>query len=162
MNFADVYTVLIPYGGVGHHALVTPKNAHAKFIFLSLETHIVILVLYILSVNLSKGAIIQMFLRILKFGWARHATIAVGVILILQTIAIFITISFQCNPLSVVWATLERDSCIDIQEFFAYASIPNIVTDLAILVLPLPNIWKMNASVQLKIGITITLLTGSM
>lgn len=154
--------MLIPYGGVGHHTIVTPKNAPAKFRFLSLEAHLIIPVLYILSVNLSKGAIVQMFLRILKTGWARHATIAVGVILILQTIAILLTIIFQCQPLSTVWTTLKRDSCIDIQSFFAYSSIPNIVTDIAILVLPLPSIWNMNASVQLKFGITITLLTGSM
>lgn len=147
---------------MGHHTIVTPKNFPAKFKFLSLESHLIVPILYIFSVNLSKGAIIQMFLRILKIGWARHCTITVGVILILQTIAILFTILFQCEPISTVWTTIRRDSCIDIQSFFAYTSIPNIVTDMAILVLPLPCIWKLNASVQLKIGITITILTGSM
>ncbi|TVY82375.1 hypothetical protein LSUE1_G004903 [Lachnellula suecica] len=158
---AVVLMLMIPYGGVGHHTLVTAMNDPGKFVFLSKASLLVTPILYIFAVNLSKGAIIQMFLRIFTVGPARQVTQVVGVLLILQTIAIFFTIIFQCKPVSLLWTATERGTCIDTQKFFAYTSIPNIITDLAILVLPMPTIWNLKATLQLKIGITITLLTAS-
>ncbi|KAF4632946.1 hypothetical protein G7Y89_g5178 [Cudoniella acicularis] len=153
--------LMIPYGGVGHHTLVTALDDPGKFVFLSKASLLITPILYICAVNLSKGAIVQLFLRIFTLGWTRHVAHLIGVILIAQTIAIVFTVIFQCKPVSLIWTTAERGSCIDTQEFFAYTSIPNVITDFAMLVLPLPTIWNMKATVQLKIGVTITLLTAS-
>ncbi|CAG8952790.1 hypothetical protein HYFRA_00009035 [Hymenoscyphus fraxineus] len=153
--------LLIPYGGVGHHTLVVAQKSPEKFPFLGSTALIIGPALYIFAVNLSKGAILQMFLRIFTVGWARRLTKVVGVILILQTVVIFFTLIFQCKPISLIWKSLERNSCIDIGKFFAYASIPNIATDLAMLILPMPTIWNLKATVQLKLCITLTILTAS-
>jgi len=153
--------LMVPYGGVGHHTLYTAETDPGKFVFLSQASLLITPSLYIFAVNLSKGAIIQMFRRIFTVGPARQVAFVVGILLILQTIAIFFTIVFQCKPVSLLWTKTERGSCIDTQKFFAYTSIPNIATDLAILILPMPTIWNLKATVRLKIGITITLLTAS-
>ncbi|KAF7949127.1 hypothetical protein EAE96_008296 [Botrytis aclada] len=157
-----ILMLMIPYGGVGHHSLVTLREDPSKFIFLSEVSLLVAPILYVFAVNLSKLAIVAMFLRIFTIGWARQVTKCVGVLLIIQAFALFFTIVFQCKPVHLLWTRIDnRDTCLDIKAFFAYASIPNIITDLVLLLTPLPTIWNLKATLQLKIGVTVTLFTAS-
>jgi hypothetical protein len=45
---------------------------------------------------------------------------------------------------------------------FRYGSIPNIVTDVVMLILPMPLIWGLHVSTKVKIGLLVTFLLGSM
>jgi hypothetical protein len=45
---------------------------------------------------------------------------------------------------------------------YTWFSIPNLVTDVAMLALPLPAIWTLKMSRGQKVGLTLTFLTGSM
>jgi hypothetical protein len=45
---------------------------------------------------------------------------------------------------------------------FRYGSIPNIVTDVMMLILPMPLIWSLHVSPKVKIGLLVTFLLGSM
>ncbi|KAL8957176.1 MAG: hypothetical protein Q9193_005487, partial [Seirophora villosa] len=50
--------------------------------------------------------------------------------------------------------------CIDELTFARYTSIPNVVTGFAMLILPLPMVWRLKISVQQKIALTATFLHG--
>ena len=68
-----------------------------------------------------------------------------------------------CNPFKANWEpTLPGAKCIDKENFFRYGSVPNIVTDLAMLIIPIPVVWGLKASTRMKIGLTITFVIGSM
>ncbi|KAL2041445.1 hypothetical protein N7G274_005827 [Stereocaulon virgatum] len=43
---------------------------------------------------------------------------------------------------------------------YRYISIPNLVTDVVILILPLHVVWHLHAGVAQKIGLTVTFMTG--
>jgi hypothetical protein len=45
---------------------------------------------------------------------------------------------------------------------FRYGSIPNLVTDVVVLILPLPLVWGLHVSSKEKIGLLVTFLLGSM
>lgn len=102
-DIIDVFIVMVPRAGVGHHTLRIALNHPEYFTFLSQVSLLIAPILYIFAVNLSKGAILQLFLRIFTVGWARKGTYVVGVLLILQSTALFFAVIFQCKPVSAIW-----------------------------------------------------------
>ena len=77
-------------------------------------------------------------------------------------IASVFTIIFQCKPVAFAWdKTINGGKCINTLAYFRYATIPNIITDAAMLISPLPTIWKLQTSNAQKIGLTAVFLTGS-
>ena len=76
--------------------------------------------------------------------------------------SVFVVI-FQCKPIALAWdKTIEGGSCIDMVAFFRYSIIPDIVTDVGMLILPLPIVWNLHASFAQRAGLTAVFLTGSM
>lgn len=68
-----------------------------------------------------------------------------------------------CRPFKFNWdRTLPGGSCYNEAAFYAWGSLPNILTDIAILIIPLPVIWKLQTSKNMKIGLILTFLTASM
>jgi hypothetical protein len=148
--------------GVGRHTLPVLMESFDKIVFLGKDSLLIVPVLYSFAVALSKLAIINLFLRIFTVGPARIVTWAIGVIIVLQTIACVFATIFQCTPIHLLWSATDRGNCLHTKALFQYASIPNVATDLAMLILPMPTIWKLKTTAQIKIGVTITLLTASM
>lgn len=52
--------------------------------------------------------------------------------------------------------------CISQAYLFRYGSIPNIVTDVPLLILPMPLVWKLHVSAKVKAGLFVTFLLGGM
>ncbi|KAK4693586.1 hypothetical protein P7C71_g3843, partial [Lecanoromycetidae sp. Uapishka_2] len=46
--------------------------------------------------------------------------------------------------------------------FTRWPSLPNILSDVVMLILPMPTIWNLHLKPQLKIGLIITILAGSL
>jgi len=156
-----VCIVSIPYAGVGRHTLAVVIEDVHKVKALGIDSLLVAPILYTLAIFLSKSAILNLFLHIFTMGVARKLTYAVYLTVILQTIAFIFAAIFQCSPISLLWTTTTRGNCINTQALFMYSSIPNIITDLVMLVLPLPTIWNLKAATHVKVGVTLTLLTAS-
>ncbi|KID96524.1 hypothetical protein MAJ_07460, partial [Metarhizium majus ARSEF 297] len=70
---------------------------------------------------------------------------------------------FGCTPFSAHWGTAEEQAahCIDTEALFVWGSFPNIVTDVVLLVLPMPIVWGLHASVRLRLVLVLTFLFGS-
>lgn len=111
---------------------------------------------------LPKLTILILYLRVLREKWARRITWVVAVFVILNTIANFLTAAFICRPFAANWDKSIPGHCGDNMAFLRCVSIPNIVTDLAILVLPLPTLYRLQISTAKKIGLTLTFLTGGL
>lgn len=152
--------------GVGKHTLaifktnpnwVTGYHRQAAAVDL-----IAVPITYLFAITLSKMAILHLFLQIFKFGFSRVVIYIVGAIVVVQCIVCTVVTIMQCNPVNLVWNSIVRKTCINVTEFFRLSAIPNIITDLVMLVMPLPQVWQLNAPTRVKVGITITLLTASM
>lgn len=86
-------------------------------------------------------------------------------ILIAVTVITWITWSFialfLCRPVSFYWDRLiPHGECTNINHF--WRSIPpfNIATDLVTMILPLPTIWRLEASRMKRVGVIGIFLTG--
>ena len=74
-----------------------------------------------------------------------------------------VIVIFQCKQIALAWdKSIEGGSCIDMVAFFRYSIIPDIITDVTMLILPLPIVWNLHASITQRVGLTVTFLTGSM
>lgn len=70
---------------------------------------------------------------------------------------------FYCNPISDFWSpTASTQSCIDANKFYIGNAIPNILMDVAILIVPMRKVWGLHVSTSSKIGISGMFLLGSL
>lgn len=70
----------------------------------------------------------------------------------------------QCKPIEGNWELL-RDppaKCISQKNFFIGISVPNIITDVAILCLPVNKVWQLQMSRKLKAAISGLFLLGGL
>jgi hypothetical protein len=150
----------VKYGGVGHHLYYVFKQQRIQWIK---SAYLVIASLYIVSVSLPKLAIIYIYLQIFMDRLSRLCCWATVFVLVVGPATGVFLIAFQCTPVGYLWnKTIPGGHCIDQALFFRYGSLPNIITDVVMLILPIPLIWTLRASVKVKIGLLLTFLVGSM
>lgn len=104
-----------------------------------------------------------MYLRIFTERPQRLATYIIGITEILSCLIITILCLVQCIPMSYFWNKNQKGHCpVSTEGLFRASSIPNIVTDFAMLILPMPIVYKLHAKTNVKIGLFFTFLTGSL
>ena len=75
----------------------------------------------------------------------------------------FLVIVLQCFPLYGFWdKTIDAYCPVDDYKFFMGNSIPNIVTDVAILATPIPSVWKLKISRGQKISLSAIFVLGGL
>lgn len=118
---------------------------------------------YLPAVVLPKLAILVLYLRIFTERTGRTICWAVAALLIANCLGTMIAGFCMCIPLQYLWnRTIPGGHCININAWYRWSSLVNIITDVVMLILPLPTVWKIQSSRKIKIGLTITFATGSM
>ncbi|KAI9041022.1 uncharacterized protein KD926_007438 [Aspergillus affinis] len=70
--------------------------------------------------------------------------------------------AFVCWPIAYLWdKSIAGGHCINIPAFYRWGTLPNILIDLQMLILPQPVVWSLQIPKQVKFGLAATLLTGS-
>lgn len=117
---------------------------------------------YYPMVAVPKLAVLALYNRLLTLEPYRTIIRIIAAVLIVSAIVIVVMAMNLCHPFAANWNPyLPGASCLNQQAFYTYASLPNIVTDVAMLVLPMPVVWKLQASAKVKLGLVATFLTGS-
>lgn len=117
---------------------------------------------YYTLVAVPKLAVLALYNRLLTLEPYRTLIRIIAAVLILSAIVIVVMALNLCHPFEANWNPyLPGASCLNQQAFYTYASLPNIITDVSMLVLPLPVVWKLQASAKVKLGLVVTFLTGS-
>ena len=123
------------------------------------------LVLYGVSVALSKLAILLLYLRVFT-AQMRSFTVAlvlVGVVVIAAGVANTIAAILQCSPVPYAWdKTIDGGKCINDLAFARFMAIPNVVDGFVMLVMPIPLVWRLDLEIQQKVALTATFLHGIM
>jgi len=87
---------------------------------------------------------------------------AVSMIMIAWTIACLFATMFQCTPIAFSWdVTIIGGSCINYGAVVIGAGAINIFTDLTILVIPIPMVWRLHTSQRKKWQILFAFALGS-
>ncbi|KXT13540.1 hypothetical protein AC579_1395 [Pseudocercospora musae] len=121
-------------------------------------------VFYYLTVFFVKLSLMCLYLRLgneLR-GWFWHASLALLAVIVLHFITTVIVFSVQCIPMKKYWRPSTPGKCIDITAFFYSANIFTIITDLVMIALPMPIIWKIPRPKGQKVGIMAAFLVAGL
>ncbi|KAI0442665.1 hypothetical protein F4803DRAFT_350104 [Xylaria telfairii] len=151
----------VEQGGVGYHigylAETNPEAIPNFFKYL-----LAISAWYLVIVNLPKLAILVVYRRLFPQKPLLYLLYGLGFILIAAPFGSLIAVLAACHPFSANWGSAEVQAthCINKEALFVWNSFPNIVTDFVMLIIPLPIVWRLHATLQLKLGLTVTFLIG--
>lgn len=66
-----------------------------------------------------------------------------------------------CIPFAANWnPSIPGAKCVDWTKLYRWGILPNVFTDLGILVLPLPIVWNLQTTFRMKLGLTVTFAVG--
>ncbi|KAI0012435.1 hypothetical protein F4779DRAFT_65689 [Xylariaceae sp. FL0662B] len=103
-----------------------------------------------------------MYRRIFPTPMVRWGTVVLGTLVALWFLSITLVIIFQCSPVAKAWKTEVDGTRINLEYFFIGNSIPNILTDLAIICLPVYEVRKLQINKSEKVGLVIVFLLGGL
>ncbi|OTA54618.1 hypothetical protein K449DRAFT_389073 [Hypoxylon sp. EC38] len=153
----------VEQGALGYHiGYLTETNPVA--ITLLYKYLFAISMWYCATISLSKLAICIMYRRLFPQHSVSIVLCITAGVLICAPIATLITGFAACKPFSANWAPpeVQASKCINKEALFAWGTFPHIVTDVILLILPLPIIWRLRIKTKFKAALTVTFLIGSM
>lgn len=160
---SHLYLASVQKGAVGYHVgyLEETNPEHVELFFKYL---VVFSAWYYVTISISKVAICVMYRRLFPQRVVFIILCITVAILISTSIVSFTMDLAACRPFSANWAppAVQADQCLNKEALFIWSTFPNIVTDVVMLVLPLPIIWKLHTTAQLKVALTATFMVGSM
>lgn len=148
--------------GVGQHVLSVCLTDPEK-----LKTYATLLLPFSLFLNLgigfSKIAILGLYLRIFIHRRYVYTTYALIVIQVAAMIAALVVSAVLCLPLTHLTFPEDHPSghCINVPLFWQWGNLPQAITDFVILILPFPTLVNLKLTTRNKIGVIITMMTGS-
>ncbi|KAF7590962.1 hypothetical protein BBP40_002214 [Aspergillus hancockii] len=157
-----LYIVLLKVAGLGYHleyVMQTPEK------LVALQKGLVAnqILDFPFAVTPAKISILLFYVRIFDTPKFRIMAYAVGFIVVGHGIGVFFAAIFQCSPVQYAWdKTIKGGTCFDQQAFYRYVSPPNILTDVLILIMPLPFVWKLHTRLTQKLALTGVFLLGGL
>ncbi|KAF2438545.1 hypothetical protein P171DRAFT_491208 [Karstenula rhodostoma CBS 690.94] len=114
------------------------------------------------AITRSKLTILSLYLRIFSTRPYQIAAYLIATLIILTAIGAHISSLSICPPIAYQWdPTIPGGHCGNIMLAYQMVCVPNIATDIMMLLLPLPAVFKLRIGLAAKIGLLITFLTGS-
>ncbi|KAH6631346.1 hypothetical protein F5144DRAFT_531946 [Chaetomium tenue] len=142
--------------GMGLHADKVPMEKivqMAKFL-------VVAEILYIFNLVWTKIAILLMYYRIFHFPYFKKMAYGIGGFVVAWCITCTFLFIFICVPVEKLWYPDLPGHCIDQVGTWIANAASTILTDVAILFLPIPQVWKLQLRRPEKIGVTIAFCLG--
>ncbi|KAK3945719.1 putative integral membrane protein [Diplogelasinospora grovesii] len=152
----------VTVGGVGRHeAYVLQFEPQALKSWA--QTLFVTEFLYGLLIPLEKSSILLLYLRLFAIHrWFRITTYVLLAYIWMWGISESLVAIFQCHPVAYQWdKTIQGGTCIDQLSYYRWVSLPNVIHDIAMLILPMTVTWKLQTGIRQKIALSSVFLIGS-
>ncbi|RWA06353.1 hypothetical protein EKO27_g8750 [Xylaria grammica] len=154
-------------GTIGSHTDVDPEtgaiintpHGNRVLVFGSISA-----ILTVLALGNLKSSVVTFYRRIFIGEGFRAVSLAILVFIALWTTAFFFATVLECNRhnLNLIWKSLAifKGQCQKYKTIQLAHCATDIATDLVVLSLPLPPIWKLNMSVRRKLLLSLIFLIG--
>ena len=150
------------YAGVGRH-FAAWKQIDAGVTTVYFKYLLAVSFYYFFCVAWPKLAILALYLRLFTPRTYRIIVYVLAFIVAATGIVCSVMALNLCRPFEYNWnKEIPSGTCVDEQAFYRWGSLPNILTDLAMLVLPMPIVWRLHISANMKLGLTVAFLMGSL
>ncbi|KAL2827120.1 hypothetical protein BJY01DRAFT_255788 [Aspergillus pseudoustus] len=148
----------IRHGGVGLHQASVSTTALSNWAKFLLASSLV----YIYAVGFPKLAIVVLYITSFSSHRASKIICYITGITLCVSIAANTAAGFAiCRPLHALWDGGIAEHCFNINAWFRYGRVVNIVSDVVMLVLPVPHVVKLNLRPGVKLAVLATFLLGS-
>ncbi|KAH6857044.1 hypothetical protein B0I37DRAFT_89178 [Chaetomium sp. MPI-CAGE-AT-0009] len=156
-NFAVVGFIFAMHSaGMGIHA----DHVSMDSIVLMAKFLVVAEILYIFNLVWTKLAILLMYYRIFRFPYFKKMAYGIGGFVVAWCITCTFLFIFICVPVEKLWYPDLPGHCIDQVGTWIANAASTILTDVIILLLPIPQVWKLQLRKPEKIGVTIAFCLG--
>jgi hypothetical protein len=117
-------------------------------------------ILYVFNLVWTKLSILLMYYRIFHFPYFKRWAYIIGAFVVVWVICITFLFIFICVPVQKLWYPDLPGRCINQVGTWIANAVSTIATDLAILVLPMPQVWKLQLRLSEKIALTVAFSLG--
>ncbi|KAK8018791.1 hypothetical protein PG991_007981 [Apiospora marii] len=145
--------------GMGRHTIVTVLE-HPERVVPFAKATLAAGVLYNPALVCTKVSILLLYHRLFPGRRLKWACVAVGAFTVAYSLTAVMTNIFQCVPVESNWDKTLVPTCVDLGAELVAVSSLNVVTDAAILCLPMPVIWGLKTSARRKLQLTSMFLLG--
>ncbi|KAJ6018417.1 hypothetical protein N7499_003734 [Penicillium canescens] len=153
--------LMVKIGGVGYHVNAVPVTTFQTWLQLSKVLEFT----YTPAVMFAKLAALFLYYQVFEISRYRRMIAGIGVIIILQGLVSLILAFSICRPFRYFWTQaidVNDGTCGDVMLFYKSYSIPSLVTDVVMLVLPWPILLQLQMHTSEKIGLILTFLAASL
>ncbi|KAJ6781831.1 hypothetical protein PWT90_08777 [Aphanocladium album] len=156
-NWVVVAVALAMYAkGAGYHSsTIGPAN-----VAIIKEYLLVTEVIYIWHMAWTKLSVLLMYYRVFHVPQFKRLVVAVGCFVFVWVITATFLFIFICVPTQKLWKPELPGHCISEMGVWVANGSSTILSDVAILLLPIPQIWKLNTGRSEKIGLTLVFGLG--
>jgi hypothetical protein len=144
------------HNGMGLHADTMPPGN----VVLVAKYLVVAEVLYVYNLVWTKMSILLFYYRIFRFPYFKRWAYIISTFIVLWVICITFLFIFICVPVEKLWYPQLPGRCINQVATWIANAISTIVTDLAILMLPIPQIWSLQLRLSEKMALTFAFSLG--
>ncbi|KAF4120644.1 hypothetical protein GMORB2_2647 [Geosmithia morbida] len=142
--------------GMGLHAdLVDPSD-----LVMMAKWLLVAEILYAWNLGWTKLSLLLMYYRIFRVSYFKKMAWAVGAFVMAWVVCVTFLFIFICVPVQKLWYPELPGRCIDQVGTWISNAASTLFTDLIILCLPIPQIWRLQLSKREKIGLTMAFGLG--
>ena len=118
---------------------------------------------YAPAIATTKLSVLLFYNRIFSIPKFRIVLYVLGATVAAWWIAMQFTVIFECTPIDFSWDQRGgHGHCINLDKFFLGQAIPNIVTDIVLLSIPLPMIWHLQLPRSQKMALSGVFLLGGL
>ncbi|OJD38864.1 uncharacterized protein BKCO1_3000240 [Diplodia corticola] len=120
-------------------------------------------VIYAPTQGFAKLSLLLFYRRLAPFAWFRAAIYVVMFVVIAYTLGIMFSLIFPCKPIASNWdITIEEGECINKTGIYIATAVINIATDIALLLLPVPVLARLQIPRLEKAALIAMFGVGSM
>ncbi|KUI66386.1 hypothetical protein VM1G_11396 [Cytospora mali] len=157
-------TILQTYFGLGLHVDRVSMPNIRKILLTTFLGEIS----YSIGFTFIKLSILALYRHIFPTRFIKVSSVVLGTFILMWGISGVLVIIFSCQPIIFscqpihgFWDSTTRTKCVDSKWFFIGNSIPNIIADVILLLLPMRDIWKLQLHLRSKIAVSLIFLLGS-
>lgn len=141
--------------GVGYNIAETLPNLE-----IILKLMVAYAIIYTFCISFIKLSVLFFYLRVFVNDRFRVVTFSIIGVVTAWTCANVLLLFLICRPFAANYDLSIEGQCGDRPTAFIAIGAFNIITDVVILVLPIPTIWSLRAQKKWKIGLTAIFLLG--
>ncbi len=126
------------------------------------QTQYTFILIYILCITVVKVSILLFYRRLFDTDRFKRTSAAVVAFVVAYCLTFMIGTIFQCTPVRYMWVKSIDGHCMNTPVFLLVGSILNILTDIVIVILPIPIVWSLQVTRQQKMALSGIFLLGGL